>query len=193
MTGINSTSLSQHTKFFPNPNPPCQRSEVAPNEHGCPMAPPSSVNTWLEIRITFTSVLRWHSHPGMLNHISGVEWSQFSSATRLGAFLTSLKAAQVISCPRLNPFHLLQLYWQLSTEARALWQDQVPCISRCATSILAPKRTGVIESHLSNLLSGDSFSAELSVLVEMLNRLSCCNSTEGNGIAQSIDIKTLPY
>lgn len=39
-----------------------------------------------------------------------VEWSQFSSATRLRAFLTSLKGAQVISCPRLNLFHLLQLY-----------------------------------------------------------------------------------
>lgn len=44
---------------------------------------------------------------------SGVEWSQFSSASPLGAFLTSLKGAQVISCHRLNPFHLLQLYWQL--------------------------------------------------------------------------------
>lgn len=102
-----------HIKFFPNPNPPCQQPEVAPNEHSCPMAPPFSINTWLETRITFTSVLRCHSHTGMLNHTSGVEWSQLSSATRLGAFLTSLKGAQVISSHRLNLFHLLQLYWQL--------------------------------------------------------------------------------
>lgn len=50
-------------------------------------------------------------------------------------------------------------------------------------------RAGDAESHLSNLLSGDSSSAELGVLVEMLSRLSWCNSTEGNGIAQYIDIR----
>lgn len=50
-----------------------------------------------------------------------VEWSQFSSATRLRAFLTSLKGAQVISCPRLNLFHLLQLYWQLPQQKQGLF------------------------------------------------------------------------
>lgn len=44
-------------------------------------------------------------------------------------------------------------------------------------------------NHTSRMLSGDSSSAELGVLVEMLSRLSWCNSTEGNGIAQSIDIR----
>lgn len=104
-----------HSKFFLNHNPPCQRSEVAPNEHRYPMAPPFPINTWLQIRIKFTSVSRCHSHTGLLNHLSGVE---FSSATRLGAFLISLKGAQVISCRRLNPLHLLQLYWQLPQQKK---------------------------------------------------------------------------
>lgn len=43
---------------------------------------------------------------------------EFSSATRLGAFLISLKGAQVISCRRLNPLHLLQLYWQLPQQKK---------------------------------------------------------------------------
>lgn len=93
-----------HIKLFPSLNPPCQQPEAAPNEHRSPMAPPFSINTWLEIRITFTSVLRCHSHTGMLNHISRVEWSQFSSATRLSAFFTSLKGAQVIILVHSNHF-----------------------------------------------------------------------------------------
>lgn len=74
-------------KFFPNPNPPHHWSEVAPNEHRCPITPPLLINSWLQAKSwswahQFTDTC---SHTLIVNHISGVEWRQFSSATRLGA------------------------------------------------------------------------------------------------------------
>lgn len=117
MSGINSTSLNQHTKFFPTLSAVRGCSKWAQMSRGSTFLSQYLVRNQDHVHI----VLRWHRHSGMLNHISGVEWSQFSSATRLGAFLTSLKAAQVISCPSLNPFHLLQLYWQLLQQKQGLF------------------------------------------------------------------------
>lgn len=37
-------------KFSSNPNPPHHWSEVAPNEHRCPITPPFSINNWLQVK-----------------------------------------------------------------------------------------------------------------------------------------------